>query len=181
MAGQHVHPLEDECPRHIGRFADYLGVHQVGKADAAGGDGSGHGYHIHHIHVVHLRFAAVEPEGDNQAQRSAVAGKSLVSRPFPASAGQEVYGEYHLPEMIEVIVGLVEQAVPQPRPDEYAEEAVEEERLELVVAYFLVAVLSAYHEVSQSDAHNPQQAVIADGDAAEEPEEFGIGVPVDGE
>jgi len=83
--------------------------------------------------------------------------------------------------MIEIVFGLVEEAVSQSRPDEYAEEAVEEERLELIVAYFLVAVLLAYHEVSQSDAHNPQHAVIADGNASEELEEFGIGVPVDGE
>ena len=98
-------------PRYIGRLADNLGVHQVGKADEAGGDRRGHGYHVQHVHIVHLCFAAVHPEGDNQSQRTAVTGKSFVSRPFPAAVRKELHGEYHFPEMVQVIIRLIEQAV----------------------------------------------------------------------
>ena len=66
-----------ECPGYVGRFADDFGVHQVGKADAAGGDGVATAISVEHVHVVHLRLAAVHPEGDNQAQRAAVAGKAV--------------------------------------------------------------------------------------------------------
>ena len=65
-----VFSFKDECPGYVGRFADDFGVHPVGKADAAGGDGGGNGYQVEHVHVVHLRLAAVHPEGDNQAQRA---------------------------------------------------------------------------------------------------------------
>ena len=37
MTGLHIYPFENECPGHIRRLADDFGVHQVGKADAAGG------------------------------------------------------------------------------------------------------------------------------------------------
>ena len=125
MAGQHVFPLEDECPGHVGRFADDFGVHQVGKADAAGGDGSGNGYHVEHVHVVHLRLAAVHPEGDNQAQRAAVAGKAGVTRHFPSCVGL-LDGENHFNEVVLVVGPVVKYAVAQSCAYQYAEEAIEE-------------------------------------------------------
>ena len=70
-----------------------------------------YGYHVQYVHIVHLCLAAVHPEGDNQSQRAAMTGKPFVSRPFPTAVRQELYGEYHFPEVVQVIVRLIEQAV----------------------------------------------------------------------
>ena len=154
MAGQHVFALEDECPGHVGRFADDFGVHQVGKADAAGGDGSGNGYHVEHVHVVHLRLAAVHPEGDNQAQRAAVAGKAGVTRHFP-SCGGLLDGENHFNEVVLVVCPVVKYAVAQSCAYQYAEEAIEEERFEFLFVYSAVAILALHDEVGKSKTDNP--------------------------
>ena len=178
VAGHHVHALEDEGPGDVRRAADDFGVHQVGQADAAGGHGRGHGNHVEHVHVVHPRLAAVEPEGEDKAQRAAVAGQPLVARELPSAVRQELHGKDHFPEVVQVVVGLVEQAVAQAGTDEDTEEAVEEQRFELVVADAPVAVFFLHDEVGKSQADDPQQAIVTDGDA-EEVEQLGIGVPVD--
>ena len=178
MAGHHVHPLEDESPGYVRRPPDNLGVHQIGQTDAAGGDGGGYGNHVEHVHVVHLRLAAVEPQGDDESQRTAVAGQAFVARKLPSAVRQELHGENHFPEVVQVVVGLVEQAVAQAGTDEDTEEAVEEQRFELVVADAPVAVFFLHDEVGKSQADDPQQAIVTDGDT-EEVEQFGIGVPVD--
>ena len=154
MAGQHVFPFKDECPGHVGRFADDFGVHQVGKADAAGGDGSGNGYHVEHVHVVHLRLAAVHPEGDNQAQRAAVAGKAGVTRHFP-SCGGLLDGENHFNEVVLVVGPVVKYAVAQSCAYQYAEEAIEEKRFEFLFVYFAVVVLVLHDKVGKGEADNP--------------------------
>ena len=69
------------------------------------------GYHVQYVHIVHLHLAAVHPEGDNQSQRAAMTGKAFIAGPFPTTVGQEVDGEYHFPEVMQVVIGLVEQAV----------------------------------------------------------------------
>ena len=155
MAGQHIHPFKDESPGHIGRLADNLGVHQVGKADATGGDRCGYGYHVQHIHIVHLGFAAVHPEGDNQSQRTAVTGKPFIAGKLPAAVRQELHGKYHFPEVIQVIIRLVEQTVPQSRSYQDAEEAVEEQRFECLFVDFPVVVLAVYYYVGKSDTYHP--------------------------
>ena len=159
----------------------YFGVHQVGQADAAGADGRGHGDDVQHVHEVHLRPSAVEPEGDDEAQRAAVAGQAFVARPFPVAVRQELDGQEHLDERLhaaQVIFRLVEQAVAQAAAHEDADETVEEQRVELVVAYPEVAVFAAHDEVRARDTHYPQQAVVADGEP-EEVEERRVGIPVD--
>ena len=178
MARNHVDPLEYECPGHAGGIADDFRVHQIGQTDAAGGDGGGYGNHVEHVHVVHLRLAAVEPQGDDESQRTAVAGQAFVARKLPSAVRQELHGENHFPEVVQVVVGLVEQAMTQAGADEDTEEAVEEQRFELVVADAPVAVFFLHDEVGKSQADDPQQAIVTDGDA-EEVEQFGIGVPVD--
>ena len=40
MAGQLIYPLEDECPREVGRTANDLAVHKVAQSDGAGADGN---------------------------------------------------------------------------------------------------------------------------------------------
>ena len=115
--------------------------------------------------------------GDDESQRTTVAGQAFVARKLPSAVRQELHGENHLPEVVQVVVGLVEEAVPQPRAYQDAEEAVEEQRFELVVGDAAVAVLLAHDEVGKGQSDEPEQAVVTDGDA-EEVEQFGIGVPV---
>ena len=67
MTGEHIYTFEYECPGHIRRFADDFGVHQVGKADEAGGDWSSYGNHIQHVHIMEFRLAAIQPKGDYQS------------------------------------------------------------------------------------------------------------------
>ena len=92
MAGEHIYPFEYESPGYIGCFTYDFGVHQVGEADEAGADRGGHGYHVQHIHIVHLSFAAVHPQGNNQSECSAMAGKTCITGPFPTTIGQKLYG-----------------------------------------------------------------------------------------
>lgn len=180
MTGNRVYPLEYERPGDVGRHTDDFGVHQVGQTDAAGSDGGGYGNHVEYVHVVHLCLAAVEPQGNDEAQRSAVTGKACIAGKLPSAVGQELDGKYHFPEVVQIVFGLVEQAVPQTRTYQNAEKAVEEQWVEEAVGYFTVAVLPAYDEIGKGQADNPQESVVADGDA-EKVEQFGIGIPVDAE
>ena len=107
-------------------------------------------------------------------------GKACIAGKLPSAVGQELDGKYHFPEVVQVVFGLVEQAVPQTRTYQNAEKAVEEQWVEEAVGYFTVAVLPAYDEIGKAQADNPQESVVADGDA-EEVEQFGIGIPVDAE
>ena len=58
--------------------------------------------------------------------------------------------------MVEIVFGLIEQAVSQTCTDNHAEEAVEKQRVELLLIYLAVYVLLAHHEIRQCDAHYPQ-------------------------
>ena len=63
---------------------------------------------------------------------------------------------------------------------EDAEETIKEQRIELLVGNFTVAVLLPHDEIGEGKSDNPQESVVADGDA-EKVEQFGIGIPVDAE
>ena len=51
--------------------------------------------------------------------------------------------------MVEIVFGLIEQAVSQTCTDNYAEEAIEKQRVELLLVYLAVYVLLAHHETRQ--------------------------------
>ena len=104
---------------------------------------------------MHLGFAAVHPEGDNQSQRTAVTGKPFVAGKLPVAVRQELHGKYHFPEVIQVIIRLVEQTMPQSRSYQDAEEAVEEQRFECLFVDFPVVVLAVYYYVGKSDTYHP--------------------------
>ena len=103
---------------------------------------------------MHLCLAAVHPEGDNQAQRAAVAGKAGVTRHFP-SCGGLLDGENHFNEVVLVVCPVVKYAVAQSCAYQYAEEAIEEKRFEFLFVYFAVAVLVLHDKVGKSEADNP--------------------------
>ena len=99
MARLTVYLLEDKGPGHIGRLADDLRVHEVAQADAAGGEGGGNSDIVEHCPEAQLGLAAIEPQGNHQAQRTTVGGQSGIPRELPTAVGHLVYGQEHLHEM----------------------------------------------------------------------------------
>lgn len=74
MARHHVDALEDEGPRYIGGFADYLGVHQVAQAYEAGRDGCRDGDVVQYGPRFQLRPAHIEQQGNDDADGAAMRG-----------------------------------------------------------------------------------------------------------
>ena len=156
---------EDEAPGHVGGEAHDFGVHQVAQADEAARQGHAHREAVEHEERADLRAADVEDEGDEHADDAAVAGQALVAREDP-SRGRVTEGENHLKRVGQEVFRLVEEAVPQARPDEHAEEAVEEQRLEQFLTDALTAVEVLHDEVGQSEAYHPAEGVETDVEAA---------------
>ena len=147
MAREQVHPLEYEGPGHVRGAADDLAVHQVAQADGCGADGGDDGDVVQDHEVGQPRLAHEEPQGDDEAQRAAVAGQALVAREVPAARGVGAEGEEHLQRMGQVVGRLVEEAVAQTGADEDAQEAVEEEGLELLLGDALLPVEAVLQQV----------------------------------
>lgn len=66
----------------------------------------------------------------------------------------------------EVIVGLVEKAVPQAAAYQHADEYVEEERLRLLHLEALLLVNLLHQEQAQAEAYHPAERVVAHGEGA---------------
>lgn len=129
MAWQHVDALEDESPRHVGRFADDFRVHQVAQTDEHGTGWSGDGNVVQYTHDIQFRFPDVKPKGKHQAYRTAVAGQSGVTGERP-TVGRLPHGQDHFQGVGEEVARFVEQAVPQTGAYEDAHETIEEQRVE---------------------------------------------------
>ena len=146
VAGQHVHALEDERPRHVGGLADDFRVHQIAQADEHGTGGRGDGHVVQHAHDVHLRLAHIEPQGQYQPYGAAMAGQPGIAGEDPP-VGCLAHGEHHLQGMGEEVVRFVEQAVAQAGTHQDAHEAVEEERVEQFVGDVLLPVEALHQEI----------------------------------
>jgi len=78
-------------------------------------------------------------------------------------------GQQHLEEPLErgeIIVGLVEETMPQTGTDQDAEEAVEQEGVEELVLDLLLLVQTAHDEVGDDYTDEPAQGVPAEGHGA---------------
>ena len=139
MARKHVHTLEDEGPGYVRRSAYNLGVHQVAHADGTGTDGSDDGNVVEHRPQFHVHAADVENEADNEAQGATVTGQTFVARIVPVAQCILLHGQNHFQGMAEKVLGLVEEAMSQTCTDEYAEEAIEDQGVELLLGYTLLA------------------------------------------
>ena len=172
VTGQPVALHELEGPGHGGDVADDLRVHQVPQSDEAGGGAGGYGDVVEHLPQRHLLALHIEQQGQYQSQGAAVAGQSLVAGelPLPCVGVGEVYGQQHLYEAAhggEVVLGLVEDAVPQSGTDEDAEEAVDEQGIELLVRNLLILEQFPNYDVGQCQSDEPAQRVPAEGERAE--------------
>ena len=110
-----------------------------------------------------------------------MAGQSLVAREAPRAVGQEAYGQHHLHHVLaagEEVARLVEQAVAQARAYEYADEAVDEERVKQFGLDFLLLVQPLHYEECRQQPQQPAQRVPAQAEASEV-EGHEVGVPVD--
>ena len=134
-----VYFLKDKGPWNIGHFADNLAVHQVSEPNEAGRDGRGDGDIVQQLPQFHLIFTAIEPQGDHQAERSAVACQAFVAHEMPRAVGQKFEGNEHFEEMCtrrKIVVGLVEEAMSESGSYQYAQKAIDKERVEHV--FFLL-------------------------------------------
>ena len=159
--------VEDECPGDIGGLANNLGVHQIAQANEARHGGYGDGNIVHHDPRLDLGLAAVEHHADDEADGAAVGCQAFVASQPPTAVGHETGGKEHLDETGhagEVVLGFVEQAMPQACPDEHTKEAIEEEGVELLVLNLLLLVEPLHDEVGDDEPEAPQEAVPPDGE-----------------
>ena len=78
-----------------------------------------------------------------------------------------MYGQEHLQNMLptaEEIVGFIEQTVSQTRTDEDAEEAINEQRVEILVFDFLFLIQVFHDKESEAQSEQPAQRIPADGE-----------------
>ena len=165
VAGEHVDLGEDEAEVASRGAAYNLGVHEVAQADAASGDRGGNGDVVEHGPQGYLILAHIEPQGYHQAECTAMACQALIADEAHTRGG-EAYGEPHLDEageVVEVVLGLVEDAVAQTGTEQDAEEAVEEEGLEELGLYLLILVELLHYEIAACQAQHPKQGVEAQG------------------
>lgn len=154
MAWQHVDALEDESPRHVGRFADDFRVHQVAQTDEHGTGWSGDGNVVQYTHDIQFRFPDVKPKGKHQAYRTAVAGQSGVTGERP-TVGRLPHGQDHFQGVGEEVARFVEQAVPQTGAYEDAHETIEEQRVEQFVGDVLLPIQALHQYVGCQQGEAP--------------------------
>ena len=193
MARIFVYFLKDKGPWNIGHFADNLAVHQVSEPNEAGCDGRGDGDIVQQLPQFHLIFTAIEPQGDHQAERSAVACQTFVAHEMPRTVGQKLEGNEHLEEMCarrKIVIGLVEEAMSESGSYQYAQEAIDKERVEHV--FFLLFPIHhhrphgdvlmveqpTYHEIGTDKSDEPAYRIPANAPVAYL-KEIDVGVPND--
>ena len=169
---------EDEAPGYVSRPADDFGVHEVAQPDKARRDGSGDGNVVQYAHQVHLHPPDVEPKCQDKSERAAVTRQAGVACVAPAVGGA-ADGEEHLDGVTEEIGWLIEEAVAEPCADKDADEAIEEEGVELFARNALAAVETGYDEVGQHESDSPAERIPAQAEVADVQGDE-IGVPDDG-
>jgi len=95
------------------------------------------------------------------------------------AVGGATDGEEHLDGVTEEIGWLIEEAVAEPCADKDADEAIEEEGVELFARNALAAVETGYDEVGQHESDSPAERIPAQAEVADVQGDE-IGVPDDG-
>ena len=153
--------FEDKAVVRTGIFADNLRIHQIAEADAAGGDGSGNGYIVDDTYKIHSRTFHIEPKGKDNACRSTMAGKTGIACKVPVTGGIETDGKEHFQRMCKEICGLIKQAMSQTCTHQYADKAIEEQRVELLLRDSLFLIETHDHIIGDGQADAPQQRIPA--------------------
>ena len=87
-------------------------------------------------------------------------GESAIAREVPSAARQEIDRQEYLYEVLpgrEEEVGLVEEAMAKTCSGEYADEAVDEERVEQLGLHLLLLVQTLHTEVCQRKTGKPTE------------------------
>ena len=98
-----------------------------------------------------------------------MAGQPLITDEAHARA-REAYGEPHLNEageVVEVVLRLIEDTMPQAGTEQDAEEAVEEQRFEELVLNLLILIEFLYYKIGTGQAQHPKEGVEAQGTNAD--------------
>ena len=167
VAWNSIHTLEDKGPGYIRGTAYNLGIHEVAHTYGTGTDGCHDAHIVEHAHDIELHVTGIEPEGYHEAQGASVTGKAFVACKLPAPVGQLADGKHHFHGVREEILRFVEKAMAQAGTNEYAQEAVHEHGVELLLADFLLTVQTVHEQIDAQQAYAPAKRVPANGDEAE--------------
>lgn len=72
-----------------------------------------------------------------------------------------MYGEQHLRDMVEIIRGLVEEAMPQACTYQDAQEAVEEHGFKLLITELLLSEETVHEQIHSQQSYAPAQRIPA--------------------
>ena len=90
------------------------------------------------------------------------------------------YGKQHLGDVMQEVLGLVEQTVAQTSAYQDAQEAVDEHGVELLVAQLLLAEQAMHEQIHAHQAHTPAERIPPHGQRTQLKGRGG-GVPMDEE
>ena len=139
-----------ERPRHIGRMAIYLMVEQIAQPHEGAAHGHGNHHPVERPQVGHPIVSGEEPQANQQAHRSAMAGHAAV----PESQDLDRIGQ--------IVARFVEQTVTQPRADDRGQGAVDENGIGQLGGQPLALAEPREKIGAQADGHRPHHAVPAD-------------------
>ena len=164
--------LEDESPREVGHISVNLGVAQVSEPDERCGERHGNRQMVKNpqeIDVVLLPVPAREPpHAQEQHQRPPVAGESSVpdgedlKETFPGA---------------EIIVRLIEYAVPETRPDKSANQQGVEKRIKKGLVDLFPLEEPREYPVTKNETGDKQETIPPYGERSN-PEYLRIHIPM---
>ena len=153
--GELVHPLgradEFEAPRQGRGHAEDLRIEQVAQPDDGTADAHRDHDAVERPDIGQLVLAREQPEADQEADGSAVAGHAAV----PETRDDR-------PRLAEVFHRVVEEAVPQPRPDDRRQRTIYKNRLGDLRRKPLTLAEVIEKLGADQDCQRPHQSVIAD-------------------
>ena len=158
---------KDKAENRVGGFAHYLRVHQIAQAYECSRHGHGNGYVVHDTHNVELVLPHIEPQGNDETCRSAVASQPGVASVMPRAVGTLTRGQDHLERVCQKISRLIEQAMSEAGTDEYAKETIEKEWVELFLRQLLVAIEPHNDVVCQSKPDDPHKRIPAHAEVSD--------------
>ena len=156
--------VENESPRHGRRTAYNLRIHKIAQAYAAGCERCSNGNVVEQLEHWHFVLPDVEHKREEESDGSAVARQSAVADKLKSAFGKEAYWQNHFDKALktsEICVWFVEDAMAETRTYKYAEEAIEEERFELLFVNLLLLVKTVNDGVCKEESDAPKKAVPA--------------------
>ena len=150
---------EDEAIVALRELTHNFGVHEVADSNEAGCNRRGDADVVEYTHEIDFRLSDIKPQRNHQPKRTAVGSKAGETGETPNARRVLFHRQDDFKRMGKKISGLVEEAVPEARADDDADETVEEERLKLVLRNFLLLVEVIGCHVGQRQTDAPTETV----------------------